>query len=65
MNNFWVEFAEYLLVNKGNFGGFLSEKIINATKNHTEMLFALAVSDISNEDTRFKMNPLKGRMFSI
>ena len=47
VNAFWRDYADY--VSKGNKGGFFSEHLAEASRNFTEVFFALAVLDLPFE----------------
>ncbi len=47
INSFWGDLASHLLEKNGESKDFLSENFIYAITTHTEMILALAISDIA------------------
>ena len=65
MNSFWVDVAQYLVSNKGQLVGFLSENFIYATGNHAEMMCVLGFMDMKLSGAVYDMQMKAGRKLEI
>lgn len=64
LNSYWVDLAQYI-VEHGTAQGFLSQNIIYATRNHAEMITALAFYDLKSSNASYEMVAVEGRKIEI